>query len=96
LSSPLLRLIQRLRIENRIGKHAARSSVVFAVSVLSEKNVSIDAGPTQPDGACPICALDVDRTLIRCQDCGLPTEVWNDRYLLQTHEEDLRNSGIKA
>jgi hypothetical protein len=96
LSAPLLRLIQRLRIENTIGKHAARCSVVFAVSALSEKNVSIDGGPTRPDGACPVCALDVDRTLTRCQECGLPTEVWNDRYLLQTHEEDLRNSGAKA
>ena len=96
LSSPLLRLIQGLRIENTIGRQAARSSVVFAVSVLSEKNVNISSGPIQPDGACPICALDVDRTLSRCPDCGLPTEIWNDRRLVQTHEEDLRKVEAKV
>jgi len=90
LARPTLRLIQSLRISGRLREHAARNSVVFAVALLSEKNVSKslqrDAG--SDNERCPICTLDVSKETERCSHCHLPKEVWNDSEFV---ELDKRN-----
>lgn len=91
VSKPVLALIQRLRIDGKINEEAARRSVVCAVTLLSESNVStqIRPGVAGASDRCPICALDINREFQRCPHCSLPKSIWNDRDLVSVNDRAL-------
>jgi uncharacterized membrane protein len=95
LARPTLRLIQSLRISGRLADHAARNSVVFAVALLSENNVSkrLQRDVGKDNDRCPICTMDVTNESERCFHCHLPKAVWNDAEFVAVDE---RNESEKA
>ncbi len=90
LSRPVLALIQRLRIDGRLTEEAARRSVVCAVALLSESNVSkeIRPGPDEPNTDCPICAQPVAERMNKCIYCQLPKAIWSDAELVEVHQRN--------
>ncbi len=90
IARPALDLIQSLRLGGTIKKETARKSVVFAVALLSENNVSksLKPGDGELNGRCPICALPANPEMERCFHCHLPQTVWNDAQLVAVDEKD--------
>jgi hypothetical protein len=94
LSRPVLELIQRLRIDGRLSPEGARRSVVFAVALLSESNVSKSILSKPTSGArndCPICSKRVKEMMNRCSFCKLPKTIWNDKKLVVVHRNNPTN-----
>jgi hypothetical protein len=85
LAKPLLKLIQQLRIDNKLTPELARKSVVFAVTLLSESNVSKSLSPYTGElrNNCSVCSLDVRNEKERCSHCNLPRAVWTDPELVK-------------
>lgn len=92
VARPVLSLIQRLRIDGKLTRDGARCSVVCAVAVLSESNVSktIKAQPLGGRADCPICAKRVKERLDRCSYCQLPKTIWSDERLVTVHNNNPR------
>jgi hypothetical protein len=91
LSRPVLALIQRLRIDGKLTEEGARRSVVCAVALLSESNVSKEIQPDldKPNTDCPICTQQVTEQMNQCFYCQLPKTIWNDAELVQVHQKNL-------
>jgi len=96
ISRPVLALIQRLRIDGKLQPEAARRSVVCAVALISETNVSkeIEARAGNATTDCPICAQDVEQEMDRCLHCQLPKTIWRDDKLLEVHLKDLATKNL--
>jgi hypothetical protein len=90
LSRPVLALIQRLRIDGKLTEEGARRSVVCAVALLSESNVSksIEPGSGDPNTECPICTQLVEQEMDKCVHCQLPKTIWNDERLTEVHRNN--------
>jgi len=88
LAKPLLKLIQQLRIDNKLTRESARKAVVFAVTLLSESNVSksLSRDTGERRNNCPVCLLDVRDEKERCSHCNLPQAVWTDPELVKANQ----------
>lgn len=86
MAVPILTFIRQLREDKKISPPLARHSVILAVAVLSEGNVTarIKQKPEAHEGKpCPVCLLPIELVprdpQNRCLHCKLPGALWSLR-----------------